>query len=430
MGNAQVDTMPYRSSGYKWYTPKEVWPNKVYPPYADGPAYVVSMDVVPRALHQSTVTPIFKWEDIYMGVLLQNLNVVPYPHIYFDSKGFHRNPCTFQAVLTSHHFSMHMLPKFWKMTKKAVEKETCDGIFLKELEPNFLRDSDDKAVQLPSNVNVSSIDNLLPLSAAPAKKQLFLCVIVMTTPLQHEQRRFIRMTVGRNDVILGRQMIVRFMTDDSSRDNNMQKFIEQERELYQDMLFFQPSNSTTYHQSTKLVTALRWAATTPADFVMVMDASDYVNIFNVVQELQAAPRTDYVTCHVKKLSPVVRTKESIWYVSKKEWAPDAYPAHCDKRAPFILSSDVLRKLLASVQGRQLFKFPDVFLGILLKDAKLTAIHKENFIVNLADKQVATDNLNVERLCDLKKPLSIHGFFARHRSVILKHSLTENTKCKL
>ncbi|XP_054762069.2 beta-1,3-galactosyltransferase 1-like [Lytechinus pictus] len=73
----------YRDPTEKWYTPMEIYPNETYPPYTEGKAYVMSMDVAERIYNHSQTLQIFPWEDIFIGICAKHLNIVPQEIICF-----------------------------------------------------------------------------------------------------------------------------------------------------------------------------------------------------------------------------------------------------------------------------------------------------------------------------------------------------------
>ena len=61
--------------GSKWYIPREEYPHATYPPYELGAAYVLSTDLIRQAVSVAPHVPLFRFEDVYVGMLMKTLGV-------------------------------------------------------------------------------------------------------------------------------------------------------------------------------------------------------------------------------------------------------------------------------------------------------------------------------------------------------------------
>ncbi|NXD46576.1 B3GT2 galactosyltransferase, partial [Copsychus sechellarum] len=66
---------PLRNRAYKWFVPREVYPNSTYPPYCGGPAYVLSADLALRVFAVAQLLPVINMEDAFVGICLHALGV-------------------------------------------------------------------------------------------------------------------------------------------------------------------------------------------------------------------------------------------------------------------------------------------------------------------------------------------------------------------
>ncbi|XP_072165226.1 uncharacterized protein [Diadema setosum] len=66
---------PIRDVKNKWFTPKHLFPGSMYPPYPQGHGYIISMNLAVRLYRVSTEVPLFPWEDVFVGILLDKLSV-------------------------------------------------------------------------------------------------------------------------------------------------------------------------------------------------------------------------------------------------------------------------------------------------------------------------------------------------------------------
>ncbi|NXD03544.1 B3GT2 galactosyltransferase, partial [Certhia brachydactyla] len=66
---------PLRNRAYKWFVPREVYPNDTYPPYCGGPGYVLSGDLARRVFAVAQTVPVINMEDAFVGICLHALGV-------------------------------------------------------------------------------------------------------------------------------------------------------------------------------------------------------------------------------------------------------------------------------------------------------------------------------------------------------------------
>lgn len=66
MGNLMCGAKPIKDSSNKWYAPKYMYPEKVYPNYLSGTGYVMSVDVAVILYETALKTPLFHLEDVYI----------------------------------------------------------------------------------------------------------------------------------------------------------------------------------------------------------------------------------------------------------------------------------------------------------------------------------------------------------------------------
>ncbi|PON37076.1 Glycosyl transferase [Parasponia andersonii] len=84
MGNLNLLHRPLRSG--KWAVTYEEWPEEVYPPYANGPGYIISSDIANFIVsqHGNRSLRLFKMEDVSMGMWVEQFNssitAVQYSH--------------------------------------------------------------------------------------------------------------------------------------------------------------------------------------------------------------------------------------------------------------------------------------------------------------------------------------------------------------
>ncbi|KAF5752712.1 Galactosyltransferase family protein isoform 1 [Tripterygium wilfordii] len=74
MGNLNLLHRPLRNG--KWAVTYEEWPEEVYPPYANGPGYIISSNIAKFVgeLHAKRGLRLFKMEDVSMGMWVEQFN--------------------------------------------------------------------------------------------------------------------------------------------------------------------------------------------------------------------------------------------------------------------------------------------------------------------------------------------------------------------
>ncbi|XP_072259153.1 beta-1,3-galactosyltransferase 2-like [Pyxicephalus adspersus] len=118
------NTGPLRSRAYKWYVPKEIYPNDTYPPYCSGPGYVFSADMAKKIYDISQGIRVIPMEDSFMGICLHKLNILPTkpPPNIFNGHRIDYDRCKFTKLVTVHHYGKNELRMVWTdfWTKKTL----------------------------------------------------------------------------------------------------------------------------------------------------------------------------------------------------------------------------------------------------------------------------------------------------------------------
>ncbi|XP_022086947.1 beta-1,3-galactosyltransferase 1-like [Acanthaster planci] len=90
-GNLKPVTKPIRDRHSKWYTSPKVYPNATYPPYLDGPAYLMTGDLSARIFGTSLHTRFLPWEDAYVGIIMHKIKVeLKYNGKYENHLDYHK----------------------------------------------------------------------------------------------------------------------------------------------------------------------------------------------------------------------------------------------------------------------------------------------------------------------------------------------------
>ncbi|OAY76485.1 putative beta-1,3-galactosyltransferase 19 [Ananas comosus] len=111
VGNINYYHKPLRSG--KWAVTYEEWPEEDYPPYANGPGYVVSSDIANYVVSEfvNQKLRLFKMEDVSMGMWVEKFNISQ-PVEYIHSFKFCQFGCI-DGYYTAHYQSPRQMICMW-----------------------------------------------------------------------------------------------------------------------------------------------------------------------------------------------------------------------------------------------------------------------------------------------------------------------------
>ena len=107
------------------------------------------------------------------------------------------------------------------------------------------------------------------------------------------------------------------------------------------------------------------------------DDDTLVNIHSLVSLLkdQATPSRELYIGNVMHKTEVLRTGR--YGISKKEWPYDSYPSYCSGGG-FIISKDLVEKIIPHYNWENPLKIGDVYIGELVLRVGVNPIHNKNF----------------------------------------------------
>lgn len=76
-GQVERDAVVHRNPNSKWYIPEDLYPYSVYPRYALGLGYVLSLDLPKKLVAASRHIKALYLEDVYLGLCMQYLGIPP-----------------------------------------------------------------------------------------------------------------------------------------------------------------------------------------------------------------------------------------------------------------------------------------------------------------------------------------------------------------
>ncbi|XP_068154570.1 beta-1,3-galactosyltransferase brn [Drosophila tropicalis] len=207
--------------------------------------------------------------------------------------------------------------------------------------------------------------------------------ILVKSAIGHvKQRAAIRKTWGYesrfSDVQIRRVFLLGMPGSDEAKTKND---IAKEAKQYGDIVHGDFAD-TYFNNTIKTTMGIRWARENydRSDFYLFVDDDYYVSIKNVLRFLGKEHETHHQPLlfagYVFQTAPL-RHKFSKWYVSLEEYPFDKWPPYVTAGA-FIFSRDALIKMYETSRQMPLFRFDDIYLGILALKARIPVHHCDGF----------------------------------------------------
>ncbi|KAJ0095120.1 hypothetical protein Patl1_16295 [Pistacia atlantica] len=124
IGNINYYHKPLRYG--KWAVTYEEWPEEDYPPYANGPGYIVSSDIGQFIVNdfEKHMLRLFKMEDVSMGMWVEKFNSTK-PVEYVHSLKFCQFGCI-EDYLIAHYQSPRQMICMWDKLQKQGKPQCCN----------------------------------------------------------------------------------------------------------------------------------------------------------------------------------------------------------------------------------------------------------------------------------------------------------------
>ena len=203
------------------------------------------------------------------------------------------------------------------------------------------------------------------ISRTRCKGKVFLLILVFSAPANFDKRTIIRKTWATDPSLKIRWRSV-FPLGQAAGDNILNKKLEAEGMMYGDLI--RGSYNEHYKNLTfKTQMGLEWAAKYCADFQFLLKADDdvFINPYALIDHLRIpdTPKTNLYTGSCRFGSGVFRAGKN--GVTWKEYNKTTYPPFCSGPA-YVLSSDVVYKLVEMFDVKKPFKNEDVYIGMLVE----------------------------------------------------------------
>lgn len=205
-------------------------------------------------------------------------------------------------------------------------------------------------------------------------KTPFLVLVVPVAPQNLEAREAIRQTWGNQSVVQGEEVRTLFMLGitEGERAEQVQEEMKQENLKHGDLI--QSNFLDSYLNLTiKTMVIMDWLAThcSTAAYSMKIDSDMFLNIDNLVIMLKKpdTPKEYYLTGMLMWDRPVVRSKDSKWYVPEELFPDSTYPPYTLGMG-YIFSNDLSGKFVEISKTIKPFNIEDAYVGMCMKQLGL------------------------------------------------------------
>ncbi|XP_036391579.1 N-acetyllactosaminide beta-1,3-N-acetylglucosaminyltransferase 2-like [Megalops cyprinoides] len=116
IGDVITNAGPHRNKKLKYFIPESMFVGQ-YPPYAGGGGFLYSGDVALRLHRVSRRVSLFPIDDVYTGMCLKKLGLVPEKHKGFRTfdieEKYRNNPCAYKSLMLVHSRTPQDMIKIW-----------------------------------------------------------------------------------------------------------------------------------------------------------------------------------------------------------------------------------------------------------------------------------------------------------------------------
>ncbi|TRY97833.1 hypothetical protein DNTS_014965 [Danionella cerebrum] len=209
------------------------------------------------------------------------------------------------------------------------------------------------------------------------KENPFLVFMVPVAPHQVDARNAIRSTWGNESTVQGKTILTLFLVGlPGGEPKRTQEELKEESLQHRDLI--QSNFVDSYFNLTiKTMVIMDWLATRcpQANYSMKVDSDMFINVNNLITLLLRpdTPRENYITGLLMSDRPVVRNKDSKWYVSEELYPEATYPPYLLGMG-YVFSSDLPGKLVNISKYIKPFNIEDAYIGACLKQLGLEPSH--------------------------------------------------------
>ena len=232
------------------------------------------------------------------------------------------------------------------------------------------------------------------LTTDRCRKSYFLLVFVTSHIENFERRSVIRKTWGNNSI--ASDMKIMFLVGLSEKMVVLE-LLENESKEYKDVLlgnFFEDFYLLTY----KIQMSFEWASKyCEFKFLLKTDDDVFVDILRLLRLLKHKrfPSSFFYGGDAQRKSTVWR--EGKYGVQESEYKNSFYPPYCSG-AGYIVSQDVVRKMVALFSSVKFFKIDDVYVGMLAQVLNQKVYRISNIYFQVYNCELQPDALFQHKVC--------------------------------
>ncbi|NXT76905.1 B3GN5 glucosaminyltransferase, partial [Zapornia atra] len=236
----------------------------------------------------------------------------------------------------------------------------------------------ERARKLDTDPLKANVSYTVSSSAACSQQEVFLLVLVCSSPENRTRRNAIRQTWGNTTDTRGYAVLTLFALGKSASATT-QLEINEEAQKHRDIIegSFIDSPET---QTEKMLMSLEWTVTfcPHARYVLKADEMLFVGIPSLAGYLLTLTQLEDVYLgRVIHQGVPNRDPDSPGFVPIHQYPEEFYPDYCEGSA-FVMSQDVVRKVYVATEGVPVSVPPDIFVGICAKKAGITPTHSSRF----------------------------------------------------
>ncbi|XP_026053892.1 beta-1,3-galactosyltransferase 1-like isoform X1 [Carassius auratus] len=199
------------------------------------------------------------------------------------------------------------------------------------------------------------------------KQDPFLVLMVPVAPHEVNARNAIRSTWGTESSVQGKAVLTLFLvglTGGAEAQQQLEEESRQHRDLVQSNFV-----DSYFNLTIKTMVIMDWLATrcSQATYAMKVDSDMYINMENLMTLLLSpnTPRQNYITGYLMWNQPVIRDKNSKWYVPEELYPESRYPTYVLGMG-YVFSNDLPPKIVEASEAIKAFNIEDAYVGACLK----------------------------------------------------------------
>ena len=238
----------------------------------------------------------------------------------------------------------------------------------------------------------------------------YLIILVQSNPLHASERMAIRKTWGRIQNVQHPMWKTFFLLTNSPGTQDL-LLINFEMKTYGDIIYAD-INTENGKATLNSIMGFEWSSK-HCTFRYLLKVNDdvFVNIHQLITFLNdnTTPDTELYAGQVHYASPVRREGEDS--VSKIDYPKQRYPRYCSGTA-YVLSSDIVRKMIKNVGEVKLFNIDDVFVGELALTLGVDPYQNDDFKINENPHKCEYSNISI-----VHSPVNIYCMETLQKNIV-------------